>query len=72
MQRSLRSNSLKIEKLNIKLSLDFKSARVTQDFRAIFTQSENTVLMVYIGHHDDAYLWASNRFHGFGGLKMGR
>lgn len=63
MQRSLRSDSLKIEKLNTKL--DFKSARVTQDFRAIFTQLGNTVLLVYIGHHDDAYLWASNRLQGF-------
>ena len=63
MQRSLRSDSLKIEKLNTKL--DFKSARITQDFRAIFTQSGNTVLLVYIDHHDDAYLWASNRLQGF-------
>lgn len=63
MQRSLRSDSLKIEKLNTKL--EFKSARVTQDFRAIFTQSGNTVLLVYIGHHDDAYLWARNRLQGF-------
>ncbi len=63
MQRSLRSDSLKVEKLNTKL--DFKSARVTQDFRAIFTQSGNTVLLVYIDHHDDAYLWASNRLQGF-------
>lgn len=63
MQRSLRSDSLKVEKLNTKL--DFKSARVTQDFRAIFTQSGNTVLLVYIDHHDDAYLQASNRLQGF-------
>lgn len=63
MQRSLRSDSLKIEKLNTKLN--FKSARVTQDFRAIFTQSGNTVLLVYIDHHDDAYLWANNRLQGF-------
>lgn len=63
MQRSLRSDSLKIEKLNTRL--DFKSARVTQDFRVIFTQSGNTVLLVYIGHHDNAYLWANNRLQGF-------
>ena len=63
MQRSLRSDSLKIEKLNTKLN--FKSARVTQDFRAIFTQHGNTVLLVYIDHHDNAYLWASNRLQGF-------
>lgn len=63
MQRSLRSDSLKIEKLNTKL--DFKSVRITQDFRAIFTQSGNTILLVYIDHHDSAYLWASNRLQGF-------
>ncbi|MCI8283987.1 MAG: hypothetical protein HFE90_01775 [Firmicutes bacterium] len=63
MQRSLRSDSLKVEKLNTKLN--FKSARVTQDFRVIFTQSGNTVLLVYIDHHDNAYLWASKKLHGF-------
>ena len=51
MRRSLRSDSLKIEKLNTRLN--FKSARVTQDFRVIFTQSGNTVLFVYIGRHED-------------------
>lgn len=63
MQRSLKSDSLKIEKLNTKL--DFKSARVTQDFRVIFTQSGNTILLVYIARHDAAYLWASRRLQGF-------
>lgn len=63
MRRSLKSDSLKIEKLDTKL--DFKSARVTQDFRIIFTQSGNTVLLVYIAHHDAAYLWASRRLQGF-------
>lgn len=63
MQRSLRSDSLKVEKLNTKLN--FKSVRVTQDFRVIFTQSGNTVLLVYIDHHDAAYLWAGKRLQGF-------
>lgn len=63
IRRSLKSDSLKIEKLNTKLN--FKSARVTQDYRIIFTQSGNTVLLVYIDHHDAAYLWASNRLQGF-------
>lgn len=63
MQRGLKSNSLKVENLNTKLN--FKSARVTQDFRAIFTQSGNTILLVYIARHDDAYLWASRRLQGF-------
>ncbi len=63
MQRSLRSEGLKIEKLNTKI--DFKSARVTQDFRAIFTQTGNTILLVYIAHHDDAYLWANKRLKSF-------
>lgn len=63
MQRGLKSDSLKVERLNTKL--DFKSARVTQDFRVIFTQSGNTILLVYIAHHDKAYLWASNKLQGF-------
>lgn len=63
MQRGLKNDSLKVEKLNTKL--DFKSARVTQDFRVIFTQSGNTILLVYIARHDAAYLWASRRLQGF-------
>lgn len=63
MQRSLKGNGLKTEKLHTKLN--FKCARVTQDFRVIFTQSGDTVLLVYIARHDDAYLWASNKLQGF-------
>lgn len=63
MQKNMRSDGLKVEKLNTKL--DFKSARVTQDYRAIFTQSGNTVLLVYVDHHDDAYAWANRRLQGF-------
>ncbi len=63
MQRSLRSDSLKVEKLKTKLN--FKSARVTQDFRVIFTQSGNKVFLVYIDHHDAAYLWAGKRLQVF-------
>lgn len=63
MQRSLKSDGLKVEKLNTKL--DFKSARVTQDYRVIFTQAGNTVLLVYVDHHDDAYAWATRRLQGF-------
>lgn len=63
MRASLRSDSLKIEKLNTKLNP--KSARVTQDFRVIFTQSGNTILLVYIAPHDDAYLWAQGRSKAF-------
>src|SRR5262245_54186118 len=37
------------------------SARVSQDLRAILYRDGGDWRFIYIGHHDDAYKWASIR-----------
>jgi mRNA-degrading endonuclease RelE of RelBE toxin-antitoxin system len=42
------------------ISNGFKSARVNLDLRIIFYEHEDTLIMAYVDHHDDAYDWANN------------
>jgi len=42
------------------ISNGFKSARVNLDLRIIFFEHEDTLIMAYVDHHDDAYDWANN------------
>jgi hypothetical protein len=42
------------------ISNGFKSARVNLDLRIIFCEHEDTLIMAYVDHHDDAYIWANN------------
>ena len=39
----------------------FWSVRVNNDIRVIVHKTENSFLMCYVGHHDDAYKWAERR-----------
>lgn len=39
----------------------FWSVRVSQDIRLIVHRTEQSLLMCYVGHHDDAYHWAERR-----------
>jgi mRNA-degrading endonuclease RelE of RelBE toxin-antitoxin system len=40
---------------------DFWSVRVNKDIRIIVHRSESSLLLCYVGHHDDAYAWAERR-----------
>ena len=40
---------------------NFWSARVNADLRLIVHRSSSNLLLCYVGHHDDAYAWASRR-----------
>lgn len=39
----------------------FWSVRVSSDIRLIVHRSESSLLVCYVGHHDDAYRWAERR-----------
>ncbi len=39
----------------------FASVRVNRDVRLIVHQSQSSLLVCYVGHHDDAYRWAERR-----------
>ncbi len=40
---------------------NFWSVRVNADLRSIVHRSEGSLLLCYVGHHDDAYRWAESR-----------
>lgn len=39
----------------------FWSGRVSQDLRLIIHKRQDSLLLCYVGHHDDAYRWAERR-----------
>lgn len=60
----VRGNGFQVHDLDrINCDPSFRSARIDQDLRLIFSQqSGNTYLLLYVGHHDDAYQWAEGKF----------
>lgn len=40
---------------------NFWSVRVSRDIRLIAHRTESSLLLCYVGHHDDAYSWAERR-----------
>jgi superfamily I DNA/RNA helicase len=49
----------------------FKSARINEDLRMIFSQRGNQYIVLYVDRHDDAYNWAEGKFlniNNFGAL----
>src|SRR5215207_1437016 len=40
---------------------NFWSVRVSRDIRLIVHKTESSLLLCYVGHHDDAYQWAERR-----------
>jgi hypothetical protein len=53
--------SLKFHKLDKAKDRRFWSIRVSSDIRLIVHKSEDSLLLCYVGHHDDAYDWAERR-----------
>lgn len=53
-------NSLNLEKLKNSKCDNLYSARINDDYRAIFFVINNSYSLVYIGNHVDSYRWAEN------------
>lgn len=53
--------SLKMHKLDAPKDPNFWSIRVSSDIRIIVHRTGASLLMCYVGHHDDAYKWAERR-----------
>ncbi len=53
--------SLSFHKLDKAKDKNFWSIRVTSDIRLIVHRNDTSLLLCYIGHHDDAYHWAERR-----------
>ncbi|PKK92332.1 MAG: DNA helicase [Candidatus Wallbacteria bacterium HGW-Wallbacteria-1] len=52
---------LQLHKLDAAKDKNFWSARVSSDLRMILHRTDNSMLICYVGHHDDAYKWAEKR-----------
>src|SRR3989304_3604063 len=52
---------LQFHKLERAQDPNFASVRVSSDIRLIVHQSKSSLLLCYVGHHEDAYHWAHRR-----------
>ena len=55
------SPGLNYESIRSAADNNVKSARITQDLRTILFQKNGQATLLYAGHHEDAYRWASGR-----------
>src|ERR1700688_2101528 len=53
--------SLQFHKLDKPKDRRFWSIRVSSDVRLIVHRTESSLLLCYVGHHDNAYQWAERR-----------
>jgi hypothetical protein len=53
--------SLQFHKLDKAKDPRFASVRVSRDIRLIVHKTPASLLLCYVGHHDDAYAWAERR-----------
>jgi mRNA-degrading endonuclease RelE of RelBE toxin-antitoxin system len=55
------SPGMKFHKLEKARDKRFWSVRVSSDLRLIVHKTEDSLLLCYVGHHDNAYSWAESR-----------
>lgn len=55
------SPGMSFHKLDRAQDPNFASVRVSSDIRVIVHQSKNSLLICFVGHHDNAYHWAERR-----------
>jgi hypothetical protein len=60
-QRDPNSPSINLERVQGALDPELWSARVSQDLRVIMHRAGERCLLLFAGHHDDSYRWASRR-----------
>jgi superfamily I DNA/RNA helicase/mRNA-degrading endonuclease RelE of RelBE toxin-antitoxin system len=61
LQMNPTSPGLSFHKLDRARDKNLWSVRVNRDLRIIVHRSESSLLLCYVGHHDDAYAWAARR-----------
>ncbi len=54
-------NGLQLHRIDKSRDPHFWSARVNRDIRLIVHKTGDSLLVAYVGHHDDAYAWAERR-----------
>ncbi|MGD9933413.1 MAG: UvrD-helicase domain-containing protein [Dehalococcoidia bacterium] len=53
--------AMNFHRLNKSRDKNFWSVRVSQDIRLIVHKTDQSLLLCYVNHHDDAYRWAETR-----------
>jgi hypothetical protein len=61
LQIDATGNGLQLHRIDKCKDNHFWSARVNLDIRLIVHKTANSMLVVYVDHHDDAYAWAQRR-----------
>lgn len=61
LQMDPTGNGLQLHRLDKSKDANFWSARVNRDIRLIVHRTGKSLLVAYVGHHDDAYAWAERR-----------
>jgi hypothetical protein len=61
LQMDPAGNGLQLHRIDKSKDPNFWSARVTRDIRLIVHKTGDSLLVAYVGRHDDAYAWAERR-----------
>ena len=61
LQMDPASPGMRFHKLDKAKDKNFWSVRVSNDLRIIVHKTDRSLLLCYVGHHDDAYRWAERR-----------
>jgi len=61
LQLNPASPGMKFHKLDRSRDTNFWSVRVSRDIRLIVHRTDESLLLCYAGHHDEAYRWAGRR-----------
>lgn len=61
LQMDPSGNGLQLHRIDNSKDPNFWSARVNRDLRLIVHRTRDSVLVVYVDHHDAAYAWAERR-----------
>lgn len=61
LQMDPTGNGLQLHRIDKSKDANFWSARVNRDIRLIVHKTGDSLLVAYVGHHDDAYAWAERR-----------
>jgi len=61
LQMDPTGNGLQLHRIDKSKDPHFWSARVNRDVRLIVHKSDDSLLVAYVDHHDDAYAWAERR-----------
>lgn len=61
LQMDPAGNGLQLHRIDKSKDPNFWSARVNRDVRLIVHKTSASLLVAYVGHHDDAYAWAERR-----------